>query len=76
MTAADGPNDKGIQIAQYVAQRCLIATPPGLDRGQPQWLTKQSFAQLGEKRHQGRILQDTGAEVVQHTDGALADAFQ
>ena len=76
MTAADGANHKGIQISQYVAQRCLIATPPGLDRGQPQWLTKQPFAQLGEKWHQGRILHGTGTEVVQYTDAALADAFQ
>ena len=64
------------RLVSDVTQRRLIATPPGLDRGQPQCLTEQPFAQLGEKWHQGRILQDTGAEVVQHTDGALADAFQ
>ena len=59
-----------------MAERRLVAAPPGVHRRQPQRLTQQALAQLRQERQQRRVLQHPGADGVDHADRALPDALQ
>ena len=76
MATTDRPDDQGVDVGEHVIKRCRIAAPPGVHRRQPQRFTEQPLAELGQEGQQRRILQDPRADVVDHADRPLADAFE
>ena len=64
-----------VHARQRVGKRRRFAEPPGRDRGHPQRLAEQAFAQTRQKAHQGARLEHAGADGVGDEDRAASCAI-
>ncbi len=69
-------DEQAVQIFQDMLAGRLLAAPPGGDGGHFQFLAEQMLAQAGQKRHEGRALQQAGAQGVGDGDVARAHGLQ
>ena len=69
------PHDHGIEVCQHEVRGRGFAQPPYVERRQSERLVEQALAEAFEEGHEGRRLDDAGAQRIGELDAAAARRF-